>query len=51
MYGYPTINLDEHELMDCDCYSCTEAYKQILIEDDRLDKMSDKEIEVVYGIK
>ena len=38
-----TINLCVHtDILDCDCYSCNEAYKQILIEQDKIDKMSDK---------
>ena len=41
-FGNPTINLDVHtDILDCDCSSCNEAYKQILIEQDKLDKMSD----------
>ena len=49
--SYPTINLDVHDLMECDCYSCNEAYKQILIEDDKIYNMSDEEIKKVYGIE
>lgn len=49
--SYPTINLDVHDLMECDCYSCNEAYKQILIEDDKIYNMSDEEIKKVYDIE
>ena len=30
--------LVEHDMIECDCYSCNEAYKQILIEDDMLEQ-------------
>ena len=47
-----TINLCVHtDILDCDCYSCNEAYKQILIEDDKIGEMSDEEIKKVYGIE
>lgn len=44
-------HLVEHDMIECDCYSCNEAYKQILIEDDKIGKMSDEEIKKVYGIE
>ena len=43
--------LVEHDMIECDCYSCNEAYKQILIEDDKIYNMSDEEIKKVYGIE
>ena len=43
--------LVEHDMIECDCYSCNEAYKQILIEDDKIYNMSDEEIKKVYDIE
>ena len=32
-------NETPHDICDCDCDTCAEAYKQVMIEDKKLDEM------------